>query len=62
MLSLRRRDIHSNKLRESQMKIGSKTIPSPPSTVQREIDFIPVDPGSSVDMVRDIVVGHKRPT
>jgi hypothetical protein len=44
------------------MKIDSETIPSPPSAVQRETNIIPVDPVSSVDMVRDIAVGHKRPT
>jgi hypothetical protein len=41
------------------MEIDSKTIPSPPSTVQREKDIIPIAP---VDMFKDIVVGHKRPT
>jgi hypothetical protein len=44
------------------MEINSKTIPSPPSIVQRERDIIPVDPVSPVDMFRDIVVGHNRPT
>jgi hypothetical protein len=44
------------------MKIDSETIPSPPSTVQREIDIIPVDPVSLVGMVRDISIRHKRPT
>jgi hypothetical protein len=48
--------------RESQMEIDSETIPSPPSTVQRETNIIPVDPVSPVDMFRDIAVGHKRPT
>jgi hypothetical protein len=62
MLSLKRRDVHSNKPRESQMKIDSETIPSPPSTVHRETYIIPVDPISSVDMVKDITIGHKRPT
>jgi hypothetical protein len=47
--------------RESQMEIDSKTIPSPPSAVQRETN-IPVDPVVPVDMFRDIAVGHKRPT
>jgi hypothetical protein len=42
--------------RESQMEIDSETIPSTPSTVQRETYIIPVD------MFRDIVVGHKIPT
>jgi hypothetical protein len=37
------------------MEIDSETIPSPPSSFQREIDIIPVD------MSRDIAVGHKRP-
>jgi hypothetical protein len=41
------------------MEIDSKTIPSPPSAVQREKDIIPVSP---VDIFRDIAVGHKRPT
>jgi hypothetical protein len=44
------------------MEIDSKTIPSPPSAVQREKDIIPVDPVAPVDMFRDIAVGHKRPT
>jgi hypothetical protein len=44
------------------MEIDSETIPSPPSTVQREKKIIPVDPISPVDMFRDIAVGHKRPT
>jgi hypothetical protein len=48
--------------RESQMEIDSKTIPSPPSAVQREKDIIPVDPVAPVDMFRDIAVGHKRST
>jgi hypothetical protein len=43
------------------MEIDSETIPSPPSTVQRETDIIPADPVAPVDMPRDIVVGHKRP-
>jgi hypothetical protein len=47
---------------ESQMEIDSRTILSPPSTVQRETDIIPVDPVAPVDMFRDIAVGHKRPT
>jgi hypothetical protein len=41
------------------MEIDSKTIPSPPSIVQREKYIIPVDP---VDMFKDIAVGLKRPT
>jgi hypothetical protein len=36
-----------------------ETIPSPPSAVQRETTIDPVDP---VDVPKDIVVGHKRPT
>jgi hypothetical protein len=35
-----------------------ETIPSPPSTVQRETTIDPIDP---VDVPRDIAVGHKRP-
>jgi hypothetical protein len=45
--------------RESQMEIDSKTIPSPPSTVQREKDIIPIAP---VDMLSDIAARHKMPT
>ena len=44
------------------MEIDSETIPSPPSTVQRETNInpvVPVDPVSLVDVPRDIVVGHK---
>jgi hypothetical protein len=44
------------------MEIDSEAIHSPPSVVQREIDIIPADPVSPVDMSRDIVVGHKRLT
>jgi hypothetical protein len=44
------------------MEIDSKTIPSPPSIVQREIHNIPVHPVSPVVIFRDIAVGHKRPT
>jgi hypothetical protein len=44
------------------MKIDSKTIPSSPSTVQRETYIIPVDPVVPVNMFRDIAVGHKSPT
>jgi hypothetical protein len=43
------------------MEIDSETISSPPSVVQRETNIIPVDPGSPIDMFRDIAVGHKRP-
>ena len=35
-----------------------ETIPSPPSTTQRETTIVPVAP---VDIPRDIAVGHKRP-
>jgi hypothetical protein len=45
--------------RESHIEIDSKTIPSPPSTVQREKYIIPVDP---VDMFSDIAARHKMPT
>jgi hypothetical protein len=41
------------------MEIESKTIPSPPSVVQREKDIIPVAP---VDMLSDIAARHKIPT
>jgi hypothetical protein len=56
------------------MEIDSETMPSPPLSVQREKDIIPVDPIAPVDPVvlddpvaprnipRDITVGHKRPT
>ena len=42
------------------MEIDSETIPSPPSAIQRETDITPGYPGSSVDILRDIAVGHKR--
>jgi hypothetical protein len=42
------------------MYIDNETIPSPPSTFQRETYIIPVDPIAPVDMSRDIAVGHKR--
>jgi hypothetical protein len=54
-------DIVFQRSRESHMEIDSKTIPSPPSTVQRETNIIPIDPVALVDMFRDIVVGNKRP-
>jgi hypothetical protein len=41
------------------MEIDSETIPSPPSTVQRETYIILV---ALVDMPRDIAVGNKRPS
>jgi hypothetical protein len=55
------------------MEIDSETIPSPPSTVQRETYIIPDDPIAPIDPVapadlvslrntpREITVGHKRP-
>jgi hypothetical protein len=44
------------------MEIDSETIPSLPSTFQRETNIIPVDPVAPVDVSRDIAVGHKRPS
>jgi hypothetical protein len=44
------------------MEIDIETIPSPPSTFQRETHIISVDPFAPIDMFRDIAVGHKRPT
>jgi hypothetical protein len=41
------------------MEIDNESIPSPPSTIQRETD---ITPGYLVDMFRDIGVGHKMPT
>jgi hypothetical protein len=41
-----------------------ETIPSPPSTIQRETTIVPIDPFdpvAPVDVPRDIAVGHKRP-
>jgi hypothetical protein len=43
------------------MEIESETIPSPPSTFQRETDIIPADPVAPADMSKDIAVEHKRP-
>jgi hypothetical protein len=55
------------------MEIDSETMPSPPSTVQRDTDIIlvdpiapvdlvvPADPVAPIDMTRDITVGHKIP-
>jgi hypothetical protein len=52
------------------MEIDSETIPSPPSTVQKETTIVPVDPVVPVDLVapvalvdvpRYIAVGHKIP-
>jgi hypothetical protein len=53
-------EIAFQRSRESQMEIDSETMPSPPSTVQRETNTIPADPVAPVDMFRDIAVGHKR--
>jgi hypothetical protein len=48
--------------RESkQNEKKEETIPSPPSTVQRETNIIPANSVAPVDMPRDIAVGHKRP-
>jgi hypothetical protein len=44
------------------MDIDSETIPSPPSTIQRETNITSSYPGSPVDMFKDIAVGHKMPT
>jgi hypothetical protein len=41
------------------MEIGSETVPSPPSAIQRETTIIPADPISLVDIPRDIAVGNK---
>jgi hypothetical protein len=60
-------EIAFQRSRESQMEIDSETIPSPPSTIQRETNIIPIDPIIPVDLVapvdipRDIAVGHKKP-
>ena len=43
------------------MVIDSETIPSPPSSIQRETYIIPIDLVDPVDMSIDIAVGHKRP-
>jgi hypothetical protein len=53
-------EIAFQRSRESQIEIDSETMPSPPSTVQRETNIIPADPVAPVDMFRDIAVGHKR--
>jgi hypothetical protein len=42
------------------MEIDNETIPSPPSTVQRETYIIPTNPVAPVDITRDVIVGHKR--
>jgi hypothetical protein len=44
------------------MNIDIETIPSLPSSFQRETDIIPADPVAPVDVSRDIAVGHKRPS
>jgi hypothetical protein len=66
-------EVAFHKSREAQMEIDSETIPSPPSTIQREIYIIPNDPIDPVDPIipadsvslsnipSDITVGHKRP-
>jgi hypothetical protein len=54
-------EIVFQKSRESEMEIDSKTIPSPPSAIQREKDIIPVDLVAPVDMLSDIVARHKTP-
>jgi hypothetical protein len=59
-------EITFQRSRESHMEIDNKTLPSPPSVVQRETNIVPVDPVNPVDIVslvdvpRDIAVGHKR--
>jgi hypothetical protein len=47
---------------ESQMDIDNETIPSPPSSIQRETDITLGYPRSLVDMFIDIAVRHKIPT
>jgi hypothetical protein len=46
-------EIAFQRSRESQMEIDSETIPSPPSTVQRETNIIPADPVAPVKMFKD---------
>jgi transposase InsO family protein len=62
-------EIAFQKSRESRMEIYSETMPSPPSTVQRETNIVvvdliapvvPADPIAPFDMPGDITVGHKR--
>jgi hypothetical protein len=60
-LSLKKRQFFQGP-RESQMEIDIETIPSPPSEIQRETDITSGYPVSTVDMFRDIAVGHKMPT
>jgi hypothetical protein len=61
------KEIAFRRSRESQMEIDNEkkeeTVPSPPSTVQRETIIDPVDPVdlvAPVDVPRDIAVGQKR--
>jgi hypothetical protein len=54
-------EIAFQRSRESQMEIDSETIPSPPSTFQRETYIIPTDPVTPLDMSKDIAVGNKSP-
>jgi hypothetical protein len=66
-------EVAFQKSREAQMEIDSETIPSRPSTIQRETNIIQYDPIALVDLVvpvdsvapsnipRDTIVGHKRP-
>jgi hypothetical protein len=42
------------------MEIGSETIYSPPSAIQRETYIIPTNPIAPTDITKDITVGHKR--
>jgi hypothetical protein len=58
ILSLKKR-YPFNRPRESQMDVDSETIPSPPSTIQRETNIIPTNLVSPVDITRDITMGHK---
>jgi hypothetical protein len=55
-------EIAFQRSKESHMEIYSDTIPTPPSTFQRETCIIPVDLVTLVDMSRDIVVGNKIPS
>jgi hypothetical protein len=49
-----------NKPRKYQMDINNATLPSFPSSVQRETNIIPTNPVAPVDITRYITVGHKR--
>ena len=53
-------EIAFQRSKEYHMEIYSETIPSPPSTVQRETNIIPTNSVAPVDITRDITVGHKR--